>query len=142
VPPDAQPPAPGDPLGTMCPFWSHIRKVNPRDDVTNLGDEFDTLVRRMLRRGIPYGLPLSDRAPDDGADRGLLFLAYHASIEQSFETITRDWTNTRVNPHADGYDPIIGQNKSPTDRTRGVKIGDVEVPLPDQFVIATGGEYL
>lgn len=145
---DAIPPAPGDPLATVCPHWAHIRKVNPRDDTTNLGDEFDTLARRMLRRGIPYGKSLAPGAADDGEDRGLLFLAYHASIEQSFEKITSDWVNKTQNPSPDGHDPLIGQTNAQGSRTRRIVLpsrtdvtATCPVPITRDFVLPTGGGY-
>ncbi len=97
--PDTFPHAPADAFGIVCPHAGHIRKVNPRDQVSNKGDQFDTLTRRILRRGIPYGLPLPlrpDGQPpaDDGVDRGLHFLCYQTSITEQFETLQRDWANS------------------------------------------------
>ena len=45
-------------LGRVCPHFAHIRKVNPRDSVTDLGKTGDTLLRMLLRRGITFGPPL------------------------------------------------------------------------------------
>ncbi len=142
---DASPSAGADPLGLVCPHWAHVRKVNPRDDSTNLGDGFDTLSRRMIRRGIPYGPSLPDGAPDDGVDRGLLFLAYQVSIAGAFEKITQDWTNQRANPQPDGYDPIIGQSDE-AGRRRTVSIRrstglDVPLEIDTEWVFPTGGGY-
>src|SRR5262249_21349261 len=69
----AFPPATADPLGFICPCPAHIRKVNPRDQDSDKGDPFDTLTRRIIRRGIPYGPPLpkppGNQLPaDDGVD--------------------------------------------------------------------------
>lgn len=147
VPLDATPPAPADPNGALCPFWSHIRKVNPRDDSTDLGDGFDTLTRRMLRRGVPYGPSLPQGAGDDGVDRGLLFLAYHASIQTSFETVTVNWVNRADRPSPDGNDPVIGETNEQGSRQRHVLVpsraGGVSVRLPIdvEWVHPTGGEY-
>jgi Dyp-type peroxidase family len=148
VEPDAIPSAPADPFGTLCPHWAHIRKVNPRDDVTDLGDEFDTLTRRMLRRGIPYGDSLPVGSADDGRDRGLLFLAYHASIEQSFERLTSDWLNKTQNPNPDGHDPIIGQTNAGGSRVRRIVVpsrtdptGSCPISVAREWVLPTGGGY-
>ncbi|WP_323073700.1 Dyp-type peroxidase [Mycetohabitans endofungorum] len=144
VPPDATPPAPNDYDGYICPHWAHIRKVNPRDEVTNLGDEFDTRTRLMIRRGIPYGKSLPLEAQDDQEDRGLLFLSYQASIVDSFEKITSDWVNQKFTPSPYGHDPIIGQTGS-NGRTRVVhfKKDHEEVPLKinQEWVHPTGGGY-
>lgn len=145
VQPDAQPSAPSDPLGLICPHWAHVRKVNPRDDVTDLGDGFDTLKRRMIRRGIPYGPSLPEDSSDDQIDRGLLFLSYQASIVNSFEKVTQDWANTTLNPQPNGHDPIIGQSSSPG-RSRFVDFkrqeGEpISLPIDVEWVHPTGGGY-
>src|SRR3712207_8404725 len=49
---------------------------------------------RLIRRGIPYGPPLSADAADDGG-RGLLFLAYQADLARQFEHVDRK--STRLN---------------------------------------------
>ncbi|MEJ8835399.1 Dyp-type peroxidase [Ramlibacter sp. AN1133] len=62
-----------------CPFHSHIRRTNPRDG--------RAYTPRILRRGMSYG-PLP--TPISGAaDRGVMFMAYCASIAEQFETIQR-----------------------------------------------------
>jgi Dyp-type peroxidase family len=103
-----------DPAGLKMPRFSHVRKVHPRD---RDGDR--PTQRRLIRRGITYGPPLPDGAPNDGADRGILFLAYQASIADQFEFITITWMNTRRFPSpgstvqqrprdSAGEDPIAG----------------------------------
>jgi deferrochelatase/peroxidase EfeB len=70
---DDFPLARADLRGTVCPFSAHIRRANPRDDV----ELADRRQHRLLRRGIPFGLPSSStpQAPvDDKKPRGLLFL--------------------------------------------------------------------
>jgi Dyp-type peroxidase family len=145
---DATPPAPGDPLALVCPHWAHIRKVNPRDESTDLGDGFDPITRHMIRRGIPYGKPLPHDSPDDGEDRGLLFLAYQASLEQSFEKVTSDWTNQTQNPSPEGHDPVIGQTNANGSRTRRVVLPNRQnsavscpVAIDREWVFPTGGGY-
>jgi Dyp-type peroxidase family len=132
--------------GPVCPRAAHIVKVNPRDITTNMGPDFDTLTRRILRRGIPFGPPLA--APlngDDGVERGLHFLCYQASIFDQFEFLQQNWANNGGAPVAGGQDLIIGQ--TPT----GVRTMDL-APLvagqagatltaPRQWVTPTGGGY-
>jgi hypothetical protein len=93
-PPRPFPAAVADPLGLICPHAAHIRKVNPRDQDSDLGDQFDTLIRRVLRRGVPYGPTIQDPVTDDGVDRGLHFLFYQTSIEQQFEVPQQNWANS------------------------------------------------
>ena len=62
-----------------CPFHAHMRRANPRD-----GRPYTP---RILRRGMSYG-PLP--TPLTGAaDRGVMFMAYCASIAEQFETLQR-----------------------------------------------------
>jgi Dyp-type peroxidase family len=61
-----------------CPFHSHIRRANPRD-----GRRYTP---RILRRGMSYG-PRSDT--DRTTERGVVFMAYCASIAEQFETVQR-----------------------------------------------------
>lgn len=141
--------APADPHGQRCPLGAHIRKVNPRDQDSDLGDPNDTRARLMLRRGIPFGPSLPASATrDDGALRGLHFLAYQGSLEFQFETVVTDWVNHRANPHgAGGYDALIGQEEDEAgDRsrffeTRGADGQMVKLPLPRQWVTTGGGGY-
>jgi Dyp-type peroxidase family len=147
----AFPPPIADPNGRTCPFVGHIRKMNPRDDPSDTGGPKDTLHRLMLRRGIPYGPP-QDRTrllEDDGVDRGLLFMAYQASIADQFQFVTHTWANQANAPHDStpetGHDPLISQKigarfmRLPIDSdvTR-----DQQIALPeDAWVVMTGGGY-
>ena len=145
---DRFPRATGDRLGALCPHASHIRKVNPRDQDTDKGDQFDTLKRRILRRGIPYGRPLAiadagSLPIDDGIDRGLHFLCYQTSIVEQFEFLQTDWANSFNNPKPRGIDFVIGQG---SDATREAELltlagGSQTVSTDQQFVTATGGGY-
>ena len=67
-----------DPQGAACPFQSHVRRANPRDGREHLP--------RILRRGMSYG-PQS--STDLTTERGVIFIAYCASIAEQFEIIQR-----------------------------------------------------
>ena len=46
----------------------------------------------MIRRGMPYGPRLPDRARgDDGQPRGLIFVCLNASIARQFELVQAHW---------------------------------------------------
>jgi Dyp-type peroxidase family len=75
--------------GTRCPIGSHIRRANPRDGLPFEGKLVNR--HRLIRRGIPYGDPLPPGAPDDGADRGVLFMCLQASISRQFEFVQSQW---------------------------------------------------
>lgn len=142
--------APADLFGFSCPHAAHIRKVNPRDLGTDTGGAHDTLTRRILRRGIPYGDPLPRTAgptsPRSKADRGLLFVCYQTSIESQFEFLTNHWVNTKAAPEDGGFDIIIGQNGGDAARQRTADLpvqADASQTLTFQpeWVIPTGGGY-
>jgi deferrochelatase/peroxidase EfeB len=109
---DTFPPGMADFLATVCPHFAHIRKVNPRDSVTDLGKREDNLARMILRRGIPYGPPIIGvKNPTKELrekERGLMFLSYGSSIEDQFEFVQRRWCNIPVQPNSGGHDPIVG----------------------------------
>ena len=137
------PTASADPNGFVCPHAAHIRKVNPRDQDSDKGDKFDTLTRRILRRGIAYGPPSANPLVDDGVDRGLHFLCYQTSIVEQFELLQTDWANSSNNPKPGGVDLIIGQvpgaqRQFELDTASG---GSTTLTAPQQYVVATGGGY-
>ncbi|WP_460807547.1 Dyp-type peroxidase [Nocardioides salsibiostraticola] len=137
--------------GGVVPLAAHIRKTYPRDDATPTGGESDTQTRRLLRRGIPFGLSYDESAPStspSGAtpafphDRGLLFLAYQTSIERQFEFVQRDWVNNPDAPGTDaGHDLVIGQADST--RTMSLPGGKPDhITMLERYVTTTGGAYL
>ena len=69
-----------DSHGAQCPFQSHIRRANPREPLPL------QLPPRIARRGMSYG-PQTEGATDE--PRGLIFMAYNASIAEQFEVIQR-----------------------------------------------------
>ena len=138
------PTASEDADGFICPHAAHIRKVNPRDQDSDKGTKFDTLTRRILRRGIPYGAPAANPLVDDGVDRGLHFLCYQTSIIEQFELLQTDWANNFNNPKPGGLDLIIGQTPG---QPRSFELdtasgGSTTLSAPPlAFVVATGGGY-
>jgi Dyp-type peroxidase family len=125
----------------VCPAGSHIRRANP---VRSLPAVRGLVSRhRLLRRGMPYGPPLPPGVTDDdGVERGLVFLAYCASISRQFEFVQREWVNDgNVVGAGHTADPIAGTGAAerrlavPAPRPR--VLGD----LP-RFVRTRGGAYL
>ncbi len=138
-----------DPSGSVCPVLAHIRKVNPRDLPTDQGAEFRTLTFQMLRRGFSFGPPYDHENPgneQNGAERGLAFLSYQASIENQFEILNNKWMNVDGGPQSGGHDLLVGQNSTPGQgRARAGTLlsgtGQAVVSVTRPWVVPTGGGY-
>ncbi|MGO9272538.1 MAG: Dyp-type peroxidase [Terriglobia bacterium] len=146
----------------LCPFGAHIRKTNPRQDLTPQESSVDP--RRIIRAGIPFGPEVNadeQASENTHQQRGLMFVCYQTSIANQFEFLQISWANNpgfvfgKAHPDgapvAVGWDPIIGQNSTPgqnRERTMDEPVsnypsGDVRSTLqePQDFVVATGGAY-
>jgi Dyp-type peroxidase family len=139
--PIAFPGAPADPLGTACPFFGHIRKVNPRDHAHDFGGVGVTLRSQMLRRGISFGPDWAGK--EDGKERGLLFMSYQTSIASQFRKLMTEWVKDPTRPLGGGVDPIIGPpGVGGRDLHFTVNGKAISVNLPGRFVRATGASYM
>ncbi|HEU4408566.1 MAG TPA: Dyp-type peroxidase [Polyangiaceae bacterium] len=100
-----------DRRGLRCPLGAHVRRCNPRDGLAPgpAASARASRRHRLVRRGRPYGPPLPPDCPDDGVDRGLLFVVLNANLRRQFEFIQQTWVN---NPKFDGLsdedDPLAG----------------------------------
>lgn len=110
----------GDEKGVQCPFAAHVRRANPRHTVpapqgpdntfgplkpfTNNTVEFKRPTPRILRRGMLFGGNCG--GPEQ---RGLMFMAYNASIAEQYEVIQR-WLNggNSTDVAAMQNDPLTG----------------------------------
>ncbi len=91
-----------DAKGMKCPFSAHVRRANPRvPEIDGRGP-----MPRIMRRGMSYGPQYQDK-PD--AERGVMFMAYGASIAEQFEVIQR-WMSggNSTGVLSDNRDPIVG----------------------------------
>jgi Dyp-type peroxidase family len=131
-----------DERGDRCPRFAHIRKMYPRDD-QRCGDQR----RRILRRGIPFGLPFdpaAGRGHGVDAERGLLFIAFMASIPDQFEFLQAQRADNSGFPEAcpaTGADPIIGVAQRPAPVTLR-RPGEPDQALElKRFIYTTGAVY-
>jgi Dyp-type peroxidase family len=127
--------------GMKCPLGAHVRRSNPRDALGFFGHL--SFRHRMIRRGMPYGEPLPDKVlADDGADRGLVFVSFQASISRQFEGVQVQWLNAG-NIFGVGHDKdfILGD---PAGTGKMTIQGSPPFFLTPQevFVRTRGGEYL
>jgi len=130
-----------DPEGLRCPVGAHVRRVNPRDSLPFEGKLVNR--HRLVRRGIPYGPPLPDGAPDDGEDRGVVFMSLQSSIARQFEFVQAQWLNDgNTFRLGDDQDALLG----PQDH-EGVRKMTVPGSPPffvgplSRVVTVRGGEY-
>ena len=107
-----------DLMGYNCPIGAHIRRINPRGSL-EFGQDgaYDTPGalddrRRILRRGLPYGV-VRDRSRDDG-NHGVIFMALNTSIERQFEFVQQQWINY-ANDSKEGSDKdvLLGNHSDP-----------------------------
>ncbi|MBC7927859.1 MAG: peroxidase [Bryobacteraceae bacterium] len=131
-----------DPAGKLCPFGAHIRRNNPRkSSVAGDGGER----HRIMRRGLPYGVPFDPKNPDDGIERGLLGLFICGNLRDQFEFLMKDWVN-------DGdfaglgtdRDPVLGNQPSAGGRFRFPVQGKPQVVLRGMksFITTRAGAYV
>jgi deferrochelatase/peroxidase EfeB len=96
-----------DEEGFLCPFGSHARRMNPRDD----GLPHAARVRPLIRRGMPYGSAFWGKDALPYEKRGLMGQFFCASIEDQYEHLVGQWAE-RVPIGSDDYggarDPIFG----------------------------------
>ncbi|GIF04952.1 Dyp-type peroxidase [Actinoplanes siamensis] len=139
----------GDDDGSRTPRYSHIRKVNPREDAV-----FRDRGHKMLRRGITFGSRLRRDEPDDGQERGMLFNAYLASIEDQFEYVQRRWATDPAFPSStlsrygragagvDGLDPVLGPDARAAAATLAPEVvRGIPAAAFGGFVTTTGAVY-
>jgi Dyp-type peroxidase family len=127
--------------GRRCPLGAHIRRSNPRDALGNEGKL--SFRHRMIRRGMPYGPPLPDGAlDDDGADRGLVFVSFQASIFRQFEGVQTPWINDGdIFGLGTDKDFLLGDGSGSGKMTIQGKKPFFLTPQ-ETFVVTRGGEYL
>jgi Dyp-type peroxidase family len=98
--------------GLKCPFQSHIRRSNPR--LSPSPDEPPgARTPHLVRRSMTYGPALPEGGRESLAeDRGLMFMAYNASISEQFEVIQR-WISggNSTGIHSAQSDPFLGVPK-------------------------------
>jgi deferrochelatase/peroxidase EfeB len=128
----------GDPEGLQCPLAAHIRRTNPRDSFQG------RRASRILRRGMSF-----DHRPEGGG-RGLMFMAYNASIAEQYETIQR-WINGGNSTYVgSGHnEPIMGIGPKTGALHKAQRVfrfveGDqvIRVAMPEPFVSLHWGLYL
>lgn len=132
-----------DAEGHRCPFGSHVRRANPRDDPS--GPTVAQVRRhRIIRRAVPYGDWLAEGERDD-RERGVMFGVVCADIEQQFEYVQLNWMNAPISSKnlslAVDRDPIVGAHDGRGKLLVPRRSGPVVCWGLPRFVRVRGGEY-
>ncbi|OJI96675.1 hypothetical protein ASPVEDRAFT_23672 [Aspergillus versicolor CBS 583.65] len=89
-----------------CPYGSHIRKSNPRNNFGQSAHNKDKSL--IMRRGIPYGSDYSEATKDE--KRGLLFGCYQSNVMNGYACIMDRWINNDSFPmRGSGQDVLVAQ---------------------------------
>jgi Dyp-type peroxidase family len=131
-----------DPQGERCPLGAHVRRANPRDALGWHGTR--TRRHRMIRRGMPYGPPLPDGTlTDDGADRGLIFVSFCASLRRQFEIVQAQWLGDgNLFGLGDDRDWLLLADDRPLAKMTLQGHPPRFITGQPRFVTVRGGEYL
>jgi len=109
-----------DAKGSLCPFQAHIRRANPRSiDPKSPPEDVPAQpgqrTARLMRRGMSYGPPYTSKpggaaeARENAKERGIVFMAYNASITEQYEVVQR-WLNggNSTGVFSGQSDPFLG----------------------------------
>ncbi|MBA2429214.1 MAG: Dyp-type peroxidase [Thermoleophilaceae bacterium] len=128
-----------DPEGLRCPVGAHVRRANPRESMPFQGKLVNR--HRILRRGITYGPPLPEGSPEDGQDRGVLFMCFQASIKRQFEFVQAQWFNDgNAFRLGDDKDVLLGDHDGTAKTLIPGRPPTLISPL-SRLVSTRGGEY-
>jgi Dyp-type peroxidase family len=128
-----------DPAGRRCPLQSHIRRTNPRRDKFAPGD---SSLRRIIRRGMPYGPRYDPTQPDPGAERGLVGLFICGNLTEQYEFVMRLWINDGDVAGGHTRDPLTGNIDAAHDDFTAPGDPPVRIDGLPRFVTTRGGLYL
>ena len=126
-------------LITPCPAGAHVRRANPRESLP--GGRKLTRRHLMLRRGIPYGPYLPPGLEDDGAERGLLFLAVVGDLGRQFEFVQTEWLSDGNVFGRGAEQDVFATAGGPHARVLLEGSPPAYVSVPGPVVTCRGGEY-
>jgi deferrochelatase/peroxidase EfeB len=143
----------GDALGQHCPYGSHIRRTNPRDDIAVTGNESTPSYpkgfaarHRVMRRATAYGPPYDPANPNDGNPRGLIGLFMGVSLPAQFEFIMQLWVfagnfrNPDASTNGSGVDPLFGPSSSAAYNSKVFEYNTAETGAPAYVSVPPTGQ--
>lgn len=127
--------------GAKCPFGSHARRMNPRDNFEENKPGKSTILsnrHRLMRRARLYGEPIigspTNHSPE--GEVGLYFTCFGADISRQFEFLQYTWSNfPKIKELYFDPDPIIGVVESPEVKAVGYGVDRRKEAQPQQFTI-------
>jgi Dyp-type peroxidase family len=133
-----------DPKGLLCPYSSHMRRLNPRD--SSLTILTDPNIHRIIRRSSTFGpkwSPDITAADDAKGDRGIFFIFISARAFDTIEFMQQEWVN-RGNfiDLADERDPIVGLHETKGQFTIPAEPARHRIQGISTFNHLKGGEYM
>jgi Dyp-type peroxidase family len=141
-----------DKLGLKCPFGSHVRRTNPRDNFEESGPSESlqlTKKHRIMRRVRSYGEKFTGSATNHKPKEevGVLFGCFNADISRQFEFIQYTWANyPKFKQLYSDPDPLIGVRENPEPGTEQKftipqETANKYVTGLKSFVTVKGGAY-
>ena len=110
-----------DKTGSKCPFGSHLRRMNPRDNFEEDSPERSLVLsnrHRLIRRARLYGEPIigSPTNHKPKGEVGIHFNCFSADISRQFEFLQYTWSNyPKIKELYNDPDPIIGVVENPVE---------------------------
>lgn len=141
-----------DPTGAKCPFGSHLRRMNPRDNFETDSPERSLILsnrHRLIRRARLYGDPIigSPLNHKPEGDVGIYFNCFCADISRQFEFLQYTWSNyPKIKQLYSDPDPIIGVVENPQEKQeqqftiQGEPYNETVKNL-QRFITIRGGAY-
>ena len=151
-------PRQSDTNAQFCPYASHTRRSNPRDDnlvqgnFDGQGNPLYAELHRIRRFATSYGPPYTRETRDE--QRGLVGLFMGANLTDQFEFIMQTWFNNGgfrqidYSPNQSGVDPFLAAEDSNqyfaycTDNCGSASATYPKVPNLTSFIRTDGGLYL
>ncbi len=141
-----------DPDGLKCPYGSHLRRMNPRDNFESYSKKTSMVLsnrHRLIRRARLYGDPIvgspTNRKPK--GDVGIYFTCFSADISRQFEFLQYTWSNyPKIKQLYSDPDPIIGVRENPVEgqeQNFTIQANPVNQSVKNlkRFITIRGGAY-
>lgn len=137
--------------GLKCPFGSHLRRTNPRDNVDDHGVKESLKLskqHRIIRRARLYG-EIFEGSPTNKTPEGevgLLFACFNIDISRQFEFLQYTWGKLpKTKELYNDPDPIIGVKENPNGEEQNFTVQElpVNITIPDlpRVINVKGGAY-